>query len=166
MFSVCSHPGRSTPARFPVLSPNSGPRSFRGVGGIPHYLVPCPFQGYPSLWSHVSSGGGVTPVLVGRYPSPGQGVPQSWLGAVRLVRFPAGELSWFLCFRKHKICLKLYTFFMQSMGNNDSLTSYTGHFNTCLPVVYVYHAGVLVGQNQYSIFHFPKLTKGLWFCDI
>ena len=43
MLSVCSPPARGdTPVRFPVPSPDSGPRSF--------------LRGYPSLWSHVPSG--------------------------------------------------------------------------------------------------------------
>ena len=41
MFSVCSHLEGCIPVRFPVPSSDSGPRSFLGV---PHHLVPCPFQ--------------------------------------------------------------------------------------------------------------------------
>ena len=53
--------GGLPPVRFPVPSPDSGPRSFLGV---PQSLVPCPF------W------GGGTPVSV-PMSYPGGGVPQS-----------------------------------------------------------------------------------------
>ena len=74
MSLVCSH-GGGTLVRFPVLSPNSGPRSFLGV---PQSLVPCQFWGYPSLWSHVHSGG--TPVVSLGMPPEWTGVTLPWLG--------------------------------------------------------------------------------------
>ena len=49
-------------------------------GGVPHLhpiilpLVPCPFWGYPSIWSQVPSLGG------GGYLSPRWGIPQSQVG--------------------------------------------------------------------------------------
>ena len=80
-------------------------------------LVPCPFWGYPSLWSHVLSEGG-TPV-----PPPaktGLGYPPPFPGLVMprvvcLVRFPAGRLS---CCRKGSsgchLWLELFTdFYLQ-----------------------------------------------------
>ena len=53
--------------------------SVHGGGGLPQYLVPCPFQvsgprsllgGYPSNWFHVASQSLV--------PRPFQGVPSNW----------------------------------------------------------------------------------------
>ena len=106
MFSLC---------QFTIIS---GPMSLRG--GVPQSLVPCPFQGDTLVSGHMSLPGG-TPVS-GSMSLLGKGVPQpcnrSWLGyhwpglmyplspgqvtlrSVRLVRFPAEELSCLL-FRRH-----------------------------------------------------------------
>ena len=81
MFSVSSHWGGGGGGDTPVPSPQTlvpGP-----FWGVPHYLFWCPFGG----------GGGV-----GGASSPGTSQPgQVTLWVVRLVRFPAGGLSfWFV----------------------------------------------------------------------
>ena len=94
-----------TPSKGNKPNPVSGPRSFWG-GGIPHSLVPGNFQGYPSLWSQLSSGKGVgTLVLAGRVTPPpnlGLGYPltpgrtshgQDTLQAVLLLHFDARGYS-------------------------------------------------------------------------